>query len=103
MTLATILSWITVPIGVYLVWTGVNAVRYFRRQEQLMGSNWVLHEFLRTCVVITAVSAVLILVRLAVLILAAPPPPVDPIRQWGGVVSGIAIVWLLLKPRRLQR
>lgn len=102
--LVVVLNVVTVAIGVYLVGTGIRAIAYFRQQEKLMGTNWVHHSFYRTCVVITAVYAILLAYRLAVLILAPPiEPPDDPIRTWGGITVYAALIWLGLKPDRLRR
>jgi pilus assembly protein Flp/PilA len=95
MTAAGVLNWVVVAVGVALVLTGVNAILYFRRQEQLMGSNWILHAFYRTAFVITSVAAILVIMRAVVLLFGAS--------WWTSVIQSAAIVWLLLKPLRLRR
>ncbi len=104
MNLPVLLNWLTVAVGVYLVATGVRAVLYFHQQEKLMGTNWVHHSFYRTCVVITSVYAVFLLVRIVILVWAPPLVGIaDPLRAWGGIVTGLAFIWLGLKPDRLRR
>lgn len=92
---AAIFNWVTVLIGVYLVYTGIRAILYFRDQERRMGTNWVLHSFLRTCEVITTVAAWVTIARIISLVFGPQP--------WTMLITGLAIVWLLLKPDRLRR
>ena len=95
MTLLGVASWLIVGIGVALVLTGVNATLYFRQQNRDFGGSWILHALYRTSATITAVAAWLTTARIVTLLLGP--------QWWTGVISGLAIIWLLLLPLLLRR
>lgn len=95
MMLISMFNWATVLIGVYLVYTGIRAVLYFREQERKVGTNWLQHSFLQTCIVITVVAAWITLARIITLIWGP--------QFWTVPITGLALIWLLLKPDRLRR
>ena len=107
MTWVAVVNWLIVALLVVLLWTHLQAILYFQRQEKLMGTNWVLHEYLRTARVFFAVFLVLTMSRAAVL-LFSPPTPFsgnvgDPVRVVAGIASGVAFLYLGLKPWRQRR
>ena len=94
MTWEGVLSWSIVALGLVLTFNAWLVVRYFRRQIRLAGGSWILVAFLRVVVTITAVSAWLTLAR--AITLANGPAP------WLQVISGLAILWLLVIPILLR-
>lgn len=102
--LFTALNWAIAGIGVYLLFTDIRAILYFRDQEARMGRNWVLHEYLLTAYYFTVVYAVIFAIRFAVLFFAPSiTTTTDPVRTAGGVITGIALIWLGFKPERQRR
>jgi pilus assembly protein Flp/PilA len=91
-----ILNWgLVLFLGALILWRDVPAIGYFRRQEKLMGSNWVIHAFYRTTVVITTTALILVAMRIVVLLIGS--------NWWTSIIQSVAIIWLLLKPDRLKR
>jgi hypothetical protein len=90
-----LLAWTLVFIGLALTVDAWLTVRYFRRQIKIAGGSWILVAFLRVVQIITAVAAWFTLARALALTFG---PSV-----WFSIVSGLAIVWLLLIPRLLRR
>jgi hypothetical protein len=95
MTLAAVAAWLTVALGAVLSYWCVLATLYFRHQLKLMGGNWLLLAFYRTAATITAVCIWLTLARTIALLFGA--------QWWISLISGLAIIWLLLIPILLRR
>jgi hypothetical protein len=87
-------AWLLVFVGLALTIDAWTVVRYFRRQIRIAGGSWILVAFLSVVQTITAVAAWFTLVR--ALVLAFGPS------LWFSIVSGLALVWLLLIPRLLR-
>lgn len=92
---AEALSWGTVAVGLILSYLSVSASIYFRRQEQIAGGSWLLGVFLKTTLSIAAISIWLTLARAVTLTLGR--------QEWVSLVSGLAIIWLLLLPLFMER
>lgn len=94
MTWEGVLAWFLIGVGLMLTIRAWLVVRYFRRQISMAGGSWILIAFLRVVLTIMGVAAWLTLAR--ALALAFGP------NAWVSVVSGLAIVWLLLIPDLLR-
>ncbi len=98
------INWLIVCGLVVILLTDIQAIRYFRQQERMIGKNWVLHEYLRTAWVFFWVYAIFTLGRIATLLFSPIPTlSVDPARAVVSIVSGVAFLWLGLKPWRQRR
>jgi hypothetical protein len=87
-------AWLLVFIGLALTIDAWTVAHYFRRQIRIAGGSWILVAFLSVVQTITAVAAWFTLAR--ALVLAFGPS------VWFSIVSGLALVWLLLIPRLLR-
>jgi hypothetical protein len=85
-----------ISFGLLLAGVSLRAMRYFRRQQQLMGSNWVLKTFERSCQTTAVISAWFTTARVIFMI-------VGPGVWWASLLSGMAFVWLLIIPALMQR
>lgn len=94
MSEAHMAGWITIGIGLLLIGASWYSTRYFRRQVQILGTNWVIFALYRTCLTVTVVASVLTLTQAVVLALGPQP--------WLRVINGVALVWLLLLPILLR-
>jgi hypothetical protein len=104
MTAVAVANWLIVGALVAILWTDYQAIRYFRDQEQKMGANWVLHEYLRTAWVFFWVYGIFTLGRVATLLFSPVPTfNADPARVVTSIVVGLAFLWLGLKPWRQRR
>jgi len=94
MNWTAILAWGTVVLGLALSVLSIRSTLYFRRHGERLGWSWVVVAFYRTSLTITIIAAYFTAARVFVL-LTEPQP-------WLSVVSGLAIIWLLLIPAFLR-
>lgn len=87
--------WATVGVGVVLVLLAARSTLYFYRQERRLGGSWLVRLLFRSSVTITAVAAWLTLGRVLTLVIGR--------QGWISVVSGLAIIALLLLPPFKER
>jgi len=96
MTLAAAAAWLTVVVGAVVSYWCVRSTLYFRHQLTLgLQGNWILIAFYRTSATITAVCLWLTIARVIVLLFGT--------QWWASLISGLAIIWLLLIPLLLHR
>ena len=89
-------AWITVALGTVLSYWCVQSTLYFRHQLTLgLKGNWILEAFFRTAATITVVCIWLTIARTISLVFGP--------QWWTVLISGLAILWLLLIPLLLRR
>ena len=91
---AVAVAWFTVLVGCGLIWTAAGAIEYFRTQERLVGGSWILRIFLRTSIAVTFISMYFTVARVVTLVFGSQPMV--------QVLSGVAIIILLLIPKIMQ-
>ncbi|HXS47576.1 MAG TPA: hypothetical protein VN756_08940 [Solirubrobacterales bacterium] len=95
MSTAEWVNWAFVLLGLILSASGVRASFYFGQHHRALNGNWVISALYRTVLTITAVCLWLTLAR-AVSFTYGPITLVS-------LISGVAIIWLLLIPALLVR
>jgi len=87
-------AWVTVIIGIALIWSAIDAVEYFRRQRAMAGGSWILTIFFRASVVVTIAATIVTIARMITLT-AGPQILLS-------ILSGIIIIIILLLPKAMQ-
>jgi pilus assembly protein Flp/PilA len=95
MSFDEITAWGFVLVGLILAASGVRSTFYFGEHRRALKDSWVISAFHRTVITITTVCLWLTLARALQLTFGALP--------YISLISGVAIIWLLLIPQFLVR
>ena len=87
--------WVTIAIGAVLTVLALRSTLYFWRQERNLGGSWLVQLLFRSSLTITVVAAWFTFARIYTVFQGR--------QGWISIISGIALIWLLLLPPLKER